>query len=118
MTGCRLHVSIVRRWLSTAGLVWRRTAPTLHIRDPHKEEKMTAGADWQLDYVTDFHYAGHPWPELEKDVDVSWTHQYTWLSRCGDISHVDAREFWSLWERNFMAYHDMGVFTVRTLWES
>lgn len=48
MTGCRLHVSIVRRWLSTAGLVWRRTAPTLHIRDPHKEEKMTAGADWQL----------------------------------------------------------------------
>ncbi|RNT37120.1 DUF2787 domain-containing protein, partial [Enterobacter roggenkampii] len=22
------------------------------------------------------------------------------------------------WESNFMAYHDMGVFTVRTLWES
>lgn len=35
-----------------------------------------------------------------------------------DISHADAREFWSLWERNFMAYHEMGVFTVRTLWES
>ncbi|MCU3195529.1 DUF2787 family protein [Enterobacter hormaechei subsp. hoffmannii] len=34
------------------------------------------------------------------------------------MSHVDAREFWSLWESNFMAYHDMGVFTVRTLWES
>ncbi|MEX0634946.1 DUF2787 domain-containing protein [Serratia ureilytica] len=58
-----------------------------------------AGEDRQLDYVTDFHHAGHPWPELEKDVDVSWTHQYTWLSRCGDISHIDAREFWSLWEK-------------------
>ncbi|MEE7044356.1 DUF2787 family protein [Escherichia coli O79:H4] len=105
------------------------TGLTINFRDPeYSPEKggwhpveirlIPAGEDWQLDYVTDFHYAGHPWPELEKDVDVSWTQQYTWLSRCGDISHVDAREFWSLWESNFMAYHDMGVFTVRTLWES
>ena len=43
---------------------------------------------------------------------------YGYDSGDGDISHIDAREFWSLWESNFMAYHDMGVFTVRTLWES
>jgi len=42
ITGCQLHAGTVRRWLPSAGLVWRRAAPTLHIRDPHKEEKMAA----------------------------------------------------------------------------
>nr|CCG55395.1 insertion element IS630 uncharacterized 39 kDa protein ISO-IS200 39 kDa protein [Erwinia piriflorinigrans CFBP 5888] len=42
ITGCHLHASTVRRWLPQAGLVWRRAAPTLRIRDPHKEEKMAA----------------------------------------------------------------------------
>lgn len=45
ITGCRLHASTVRRWLPSAGLVWRRAAPTLRIRDPHKEEKMAAIAE-------------------------------------------------------------------------
>ncbi|KGM61453.1 hypothetical protein EL76_2471 [Escherichia coli G3/10] len=30
----------MRRWLPSAGLVWRRAAPTLRIRDPHKDERM------------------------------------------------------------------------------
>ncbi|MGX8940495.1 IS630 family transposase [Symbiopectobacterium sp. Eva_TO] len=42
ITGCQLHASTVRRWRPSAGLVWRRAAPTLRIRDPHKEEKMEA----------------------------------------------------------------------------
>lgn len=42
VTGCPLHASTIRRWLPAAGLVWRRAAPTLRIRDPHKEEKMVA----------------------------------------------------------------------------
>jgi len=42
ITGCQLHASTVRRWLPSAGLVWRRAAPTLRILDPHKEEKMAA----------------------------------------------------------------------------
>lgn len=42
ITGCRLHAGTIRRWLSAAGLVWRRAAPTLRIRDPNKEEKMVA----------------------------------------------------------------------------
>ncbi len=42
ITGCPLHASTIRRWLPAAGLVWRRAAPTLRIRDPHKEEKMVA----------------------------------------------------------------------------
>lgn len=32
--------STVRRWLPKAGIVWRRAAPTLCIRDPHRTEKM------------------------------------------------------------------------------
>lgn len=39
-TGCPLHASTIRRWLPAAGLVWRRAAPTLRIRNPHKEEKI------------------------------------------------------------------------------
>lgn len=39
---CLLHAGTVRRWLPSAGLVWRRAAPTLRIRDPHKDEKMAA----------------------------------------------------------------------------
>ncbi|MBS8180009.1 IS630 family transposase, partial [Klebsiella pneumoniae] len=36
-----LHASTIRRWLPRLGIVWRRPAPTLRIRDPHKEAKMT-----------------------------------------------------------------------------
>ena len=42
ITGHKLHAGTVRRWLPSAGLVWRRAAPTLRIRGPHKEEKMAA----------------------------------------------------------------------------
>ncbi|EFZ52175.1 putative transposase [Shigella sonnei 53G] len=28
--------------MPSAGIVWRRAAPTLRIRDPHKDEKMAA----------------------------------------------------------------------------
>ncbi|WP_269082374.1 helix-turn-helix domain-containing protein [Thalassomonas viridans] len=37
---CDIHSSTIRRWLPEAGLVWRRAAPTLHIKDPHKEDKL------------------------------------------------------------------------------
>jgi len=37
-----LYPGSLRRWLPGAGIVWRRPAPTLHIRDPHKAEKMAA----------------------------------------------------------------------------
>ena len=42
ITGFQLHAGTVRRWLPSAGLVWGRAAPTLCIRDPHKDEKMAA----------------------------------------------------------------------------
>ncbi len=38
--GCKFHPGTIRRWLPSTGLVWCRAAPTLHIRDPNKDEKM------------------------------------------------------------------------------
>lgn len=37
----RIHASTIRRWLPKMGIVWRRAAPTLHIRDPDREAKLT-----------------------------------------------------------------------------
>ncbi len=34
--------STIRRWLPKAGIVWRRAAPTLRIRDPERDAKMAA----------------------------------------------------------------------------
>lgn len=45
ITGCRLHAGTLRRWLPAVGVVWRRAAHTLRIRDPHKDEKMAAIQD-------------------------------------------------------------------------
>ncbi|EEW5286170.1 helix-turn-helix domain-containing protein, partial [Escherichia coli] len=36
ITECQLHAGTVRRWLPLVGLVWRRAAPTLRTRNPHK----------------------------------------------------------------------------------
>lgn len=40
--GIKVHSSTLRRWLPKLGIVWRRAAPTLRIKDPHKEEKLAA----------------------------------------------------------------------------
>jgi hypothetical protein len=37
-----MHSSTIRRWLPDLGIIWRRAAPTLQIRDLHKEEKLAA----------------------------------------------------------------------------
>lgn len=40
--GIKVHSSTLRRWLPALGIVWRRAAPTLRIRDPHREERLQA----------------------------------------------------------------------------
>lgn len=40
--GIRLHRATLHRYLQQAGIVWRRAAPTLKIKDPHYEEKCLA----------------------------------------------------------------------------
>jgi transposase len=38
----KVHSSTIRRWLPTLGIVWRRAAPTLYIKDPDKDAKLAA----------------------------------------------------------------------------
>jgi len=70
------------------------------------------GESWLLDYLTDFHYVGFPYPELEKAVDVSWQDGYCWLAGIGDCAISDFVDYWQLWQRNFVSYVQMGVFTL------
>ena len=62
--GYQLHAGTVRRWLPSAGFVWRRAAPTLRIRAPHKDEKMAA-----IRKALDECSAGHP-VFYEDEVDI------------------------------------------------
>lgn len=62
-----LHPGSLRRWLPGAGIVWRRAAPTLHIRDPHREEKLAA-----IDEALAKNSAEHPvFYEDEVDIDLN-----------------------------------------------
>jgi len=62
-----LHPGSLRRWLPRAGIVWRRAAPTLHIRDPHKEEKLAA-----IDSALKKNSPEHPvFYEDEVDIDLN-----------------------------------------------
>ncbi len=38
----KVHSSTIRRWLPKLGIVWRRAAPTLYIKDPDKDAKLAA----------------------------------------------------------------------------
>ena len=35
--------------------------------------------EWCFDYITDFSYMGVVYPELEKEIDISWSQQYVFL---------------------------------------
>lgn len=62
-----LHPGSLRRWLPGAGIVWRRAAPTLLIRDPHRAEKLAA-----IDEALKKNSAEHPVIyEDEVDIDLN-----------------------------------------------
>ncbi|KEY56449.1 hypothetical protein SRDD_44940 [Serratia sp. DD3] len=62
-----LHPGSLRRWLPRAGIVWRRAAPTLHIRDPHKEEKLAT-----IETALNNNSPEHPvFYEDEVDIDLN-----------------------------------------------
>ncbi|EKN3392574.1 DUF2787 domain-containing protein [Yersinia enterocolitica] len=68
---------------------------------------------WQLDYLTDFSWQGTPWPELAKEFDVCWSQGYVWHCLFGDLlDNRERRDFWTLWQKNFVHYCQMDVFTV------
>lgn len=83
----------------------------VEIRLIRKEEQ------WYFDYVTDFAYIGRVYPELEKEIDFSWSQQYAFYAGLGDLGHKAGCELFELWQTNFIQYYDMDVYTVQILWE-
>ncbi|EAR8245934.1 DUF2787 domain-containing protein [Salmonella enterica] len=74
--------------------------------------------EWYFDYITDFSYMGAVYPELEKEIDISWSQQYVFLAHVGDLPVNAGRELFELWQSNFIQYHAMNVYTITVLWES
>ncbi|CAI2111736.1 Protein of uncharacterised function (DUF2787) [Serratia fonticola] len=83
----------------------------VEIRLIRKEER------WFFDYVTDFAYMGTVYPELEKEIDFSWSQQYAFHAGLGDLGHKAGCELFELWQSNFIHYYDMNVYTTSFLWE-
>ncbi|ELY3193317.1 DUF2787 family protein [Salmonella enterica] len=74
--------------------------------------------EWYFDYITDFSYMGVVYPELEKEIDISWSQQYVFLAHVGDLPVNAGRELFELWQSNFIQYHGMNIYTITVLWES
>ena len=68
---------------------------------------------WQFEYVTDFSYLGHPYPELVKEIDICFINNTVYQLFIGTIEdEVDAKELMNLMLTNFIHYVEMDLFTV------
>ncbi|WP_249436505.1 DUF2787 family protein [Escherichia coli] len=72
---------------------------------------------WYFDYLTDFSFIGAVWPELEKEMDISWSQGYVWHYLMGDLEHEEGEALFELWQRNFTQYWKMKIYTVSVQWE-
>jgi len=90
----------------------------INFRDPdyspesggfHPVEIMVSGAGI-IQYITDFAYVGYP-PELVKEIDFDFS--YGVFQHMGrDFPIGNNHSFFCLWQSNFCAYYNMGVFNV------
>ena len=113
-------VGIICKELGDAELENYRYA-ILNFRDPdysaenggfHPVEIAITGLGF-ISYITDFCYVGsHYMAELVKDIDFDFTCQQ-YLSGNMPIREIEAKALFKLWEDNFCAYYEMGVFTVK-----
>lgn len=66
---------------------------------------------WHFDYITDFCFVGSGYcAELVKDVDFDFTNGVCYHLYVGTHSLDDTKDFYQLWESNFISYVEMGVF--------
>ncbi|EBQ8802806.1 DUF2787 domain-containing protein [Salmonella enterica subsp. enterica] len=72
---------------------------------------------WYFDYLTDFSFIGTVWPELEKEMDISWSQGYVWHYLMGDLEYEEGGALFELWQRNFIQYWKMKIYTVSVQWE-
>jgi hypothetical protein len=66
-----------------------------------------------IDYITDFSYVGAPpMCELAKEIDFDFSLNI--LGHFGvDFPLREGKELFKIWQSNFVAYYDEGVFTTR-----
>lgn len=66
--------------------------------------------EWHYQYVTDFAYMGDYYPELEKALDFDFHSHGAYTCGIPERTEQGAHELYQLWERNFLAYVEMGVY--------
>ena len=69
--------------------------------------------DWLFDYVTDFSYQGLGQDaELCKELDFNLLDGEHFMQGWGPLQLAEARELFTLWQRNFIAYCGLECFSV------
>ena len=75
-------------------------------------QKNVATAHWDILYITDFTYYGHPFAELVKDLDFDFCTKTFHAVYCQPrpITHRSVKEIYQLWEHNFLSYLEYDAF--------
>ncbi|MDO6528227.1 DUF2787 domain-containing protein [Motilimonas sp. 1_MG-2023] len=68
--------------------------------------------DWRLLYISDLAYFGHPYPELDIEIDFNFQAGIFYMVGLTrqPINHPMVQDFYKTWESNFLAYLSSGVF--------
>ncbi|MFM2589489.1 DUF2787 domain-containing protein [Vibrio sp. TBV020] len=85
----------------------------VEIRLSKLDQQNTSRTVWQLEYITDFAYQGHTFPELARDIDFDFANGCFYSVFLGWKTikgNQDAIELYTLWESNFLSYLDMDAF--------
>lgn len=74
-----------------------------------KDESM---GHWDILYITDFSYYGHPYAELVKDLDFDFSAKTFLGVYCQPrgITTQSVKEIYQLWEHNFLSYLEYEAF--------
>ena len=67
---------------------------------------------WQLIYMTDFSYQGHPFAELAKEIDICFTRLRLTTLFGGEHCAIANYQFINTFICNFIEYHAMDAFEV------
>lgn len=113
------NVPPMKNKMKAASFIFRDTDYSAELGGYHPVEIRLIRKEecWFFDYVTDFAYMGTVYPELEKEIDFSWSQQYAFHFGLGDLGHKAGCKLFELWQSNFIQYYDMNVYTVQILWE-
>lgn len=110
---------LIQDTLTTAGIA-QETGAIISFRDPgyrpdsggfHPVE-IAVGPGGCIEYITDFSYFGRP-PHCELGKELDFDFSLGLFQHFGvEYPISSGRELFSLWESNFLAYHQMKAYTV------